>query len=395
LEESTSLKCIDSSFANADGDSLPFTGTDGAVEWALEAAAAVGVFGVPAIAYRRRVSKLTAELARVRRQADAVLDGIRAVTEASRDSASSVFDSLDRAMRALEPSVEDVLVYVPDGEELACEHASGSRSEHFRGSRIRRDDAVALVARAAAVGCRSGLTNRFAEAAIPTDRTALAIPMTDAQGVRAVVYLGSPASARFDEDALVRTVTQAVTSYALAVDRERDRANATYDALTGLYTPRAFRTALQEELSPAAGSRTTVSLWFVDTDHFKRVNDSYGHAAGDAVLAQMAALLRAHAVPGVDTVARNGGDEFCAVIRNTQKTAAVERAQRFCEAVRAASFGVDVPVSASVGVATFPYDAASANELLEVADAAMYHSKRAGRNCVSFAVNGDSFALYG
>ncbi len=108
----------------------------------------------------------------------------------------------------------------------------------------------------------------------------------------------------------------------------------------------------------------------------------------------MAALLRDHVVPGVDLAARNGGDEFCAIVRGAHKVAAIERAQRFCEAVREHDFRVSVPITASIGVASYPYDAAGAGELLELADAAMYHSKRAGRNRVSFTVDGVSFAVY-
>ena len=89
-----------------------------------------------------------------------------------------------------------------------------------------------------------------------------------------------------------------------------------------------------------------------------------------------------------------GGDEFCAVLRNVHKVAAIERAQRFCAGVRACRFGVDVAITASIGVAAYPYDAAEAGELLEAADAAMYHSKREGRDRVSFAVRRDAFAVY-
>src|SRR5262249_7162674 len=121
---------------------------------------------------------------------------------------------------------------------------------------------------------------------------------------------------------------------------------------------------------------------------------TYGHAAGDVVLQTMARLLRLHTVADVDAAARNGGDEFCAIIHDTQKTLAIERAQEFCNAVRMTDFGIPLQVTASIGVASFPYDAADANELLEVADAAMYNSKRTGRNRVSFAVNGTQFSIY-
>lgn len=136
----------------------------------------------------------------------------------------------------------------------------------------------------------------------------------------------------------------------------------------------------------------TLALWFIDTDHFKLVNDTLGHAAGDRVLQMMGALVRAH-VTGADTAARNGGDEFCAILRGVQKIAAIERAQRFCRAVREQDFGEGIRITASIGVAALPFDANSADELLEKADAAMYHSKRSGRDCVSFAAAG-GFAVY-
>ena len=135
-------------------------------------------------------------------------------------------------------------------------------------------------------------------------------------------------------------------------------------------------------------------MWFIDTDNFKSVNDTYGHAAGDAALQTMASLLRAHTIPERDVVGRNGGDEFCALILDAQKTTAIDRAQAFCDAVRACAFPAGVPLSASVGVASYPYDANDSSELLEVADAAMYHSKRNGRDRVSFALNATTFATY-
>jgi len=179
-------------------------------------------------------------------------------------------------------------------------------------------------------------------------------------------------------------VAHAAPAYALASERERDRDRATFDGLTGLYTPRAFRDALREELGSTRLTTRTLALWFIDTDDFKAVNDSLGHAAGDRVLLALAELLRAHLIPDFDLPGRSGGDEFCAILRNAGKASAIERAQRFCDRVRMHDFGIGFSLSVSVGVAAFPYDASSANELLEIADAAMYHSKRTGRDRVSF-----------
>ena len=345
--------------------------------------------------YRRRSLSLERRLAAVERRESGLLEAARVLTAASCESSEAVLRALGAVVRSIQPSVDCVLVYRPQAEELVCTFASGGRAEHFAATRLRLDDARSLPSLAAAARCRAEL-GPGARAVIPTDRRALAAPMEDAGGLRAVAYLSTTHDAAFDQtDALVRAVTHAAAPYALALDRESDRANATYDALTGLHTPRAFREALKDDIACAnVSGRATISLWFVDTDHFKRVNDTFGHAAGDRVLQTMAALLRQHTVAGVDLAARNGGDEFCAVLREVQKTAALERAQTFCDAVRAHDFGIGMPLGASVGVATYPYDALDANRLLEIADAAMYHSKRAGRGRVSFATAAGGFEVY-
>ncbi len=331
--------------------------------------------------------------AAARRESD-VLEAVRVLTAASRESTQAVLTALDRTLRVLDPSLDAVLIFVPDAEELACAYAAGPRTEHFSAMRVRRDHPSSLPARAALCGHRVELTVA-ARPIIPTDRAALAVPMIAADGLAAVVYASTAAAAIENADLVVRAVAQAASPYALAAEREVDRRSATYDGLTGLYTPRAFRAKLQEDLGIARLSRNaSLALWFVDTDHFKRVNDTLGHAAGDVVLQRMADLLREHTLPDLDLAARNGGDEFCAIVRNVHKVSAIERAQRFCKAVRIADFGVELPVTASIGVAAYPYDAADASELLEVADAAMYHSKRAGRDRVSFSVDRTSFAVF-
>jgi diguanylate cyclase (GGDEF)-like protein len=168
-------------------------------------------------------------------------------------------------------------------------------------------------------------------------------------------------------------------------------AEARNDGLTGLMAPRAFRRVLTKEISQAQTSRDAcVALWFVDADRFKRINDRYGHRMGDAVLVALSLLLRAHLRCELDVAARHGGDEFCAMLRGTTKSSAIGRAQQFCDAVRAHDFGFSRRVTVSIGVATFPDDAASANALLEAADAAMYRSKRSGGDRVSFAAEAAS-----
>ena len=123
----------------------------------------------------------------------------------------------------------------------------------------------------------------------------------------------------------------------------------------------------------------------VDLDHFKQVNDSYGHTAGDRVLQSLADLLRRHVRAG-DVVCRYGGEEFAIVMPGATPELALDRA----EVLRRAAHAIDLPgpgpthgvLSLSVGVAVFPHHARLAEDLLRSADQALYAAKRAGRDCV-------------
>jgi diguanylate cyclase (GGDEF)-like protein len=353
---------------------------------ALVVAAAV------AVALQRRLREATVHAQRVHVRERFVLETVRTLLDASRHSSDDVIAAVAGAVRRAEPAVDAVIAFIPSGDDLASTFVDGPRVEHYARFKLRRDDERYLPAQAALLGHRaSGPAGML----VPTDRGAIAVPMCDPSGLHAVIYASSQDRSDLDEEAIVQSVAHAASPYVLALERERDRADATYDGLTGLLTPRAFRNRLRDELSRARfGAAPVLTLWFVDTDCFKTVNDSLGHAAGDAVLQAMGELLRAYVIPDVDVTGRNGGDEFCALIHDTQKSVAIERAQEFCDAVRLHDFGIPLQITASVGVASYPYDARDANELLEVADAAMYHSKRSGRDRVSFAVNGTSFAVF-
>ncbi|MBV8435448.1 MAG: GGDEF domain-containing protein [Candidatus Eremiobacteraeota bacterium] len=321
------------------------------------------------------------------------LGALTASIAASRSSSAAVFSALERSIAAVYPAADAVIAFAVDEHELVCIFSAGARSEHFRNVRLLREDARALPARAAERRCRC-ISGENGPPLLPTDRFAVAVPLLDAADVRAVVYAGSHRAAPTDLEAVVQTIEAVAIPYAIAVERETDRRDALQDGLTGLLAPRPFRRQLHEEIAriEASGCQSILSLWFVDTDEFKNVNDTFGHRAGDGVLQTMASLLRAHLLPGTDVAARNGGDEFCALVRATTKAAAIARAQRFLDAVRRHDFGIPIPVTASIGVASYPHDAASSSALLEAADAAMYRSKRDGRNRVSFALEAGTFA---
>jgi diguanylate cyclase (GGDEF)-like protein len=123
----------------------------------------------------------------------------------------------------------------------------------------------------------------------------------------------------------------------------------------------------------------------LDIDHFKRVNDRYGHAAGDAVLQTLAALLR-QSVRDTEIVARYGGEEFALLMPLTNTDEADAAAERIRQTVASHSFltpqGKTLPLTISVGVASFPTDCRTLSDLVEAADKALYAAKNNGRNQV-------------
>jgi diguanylate cyclase (GGDEF)-like protein/PAS domain S-box-containing protein len=174
--------------------------------------------------------------------------------------------------------------------------------------------------------------------------------------------------------------------------QDRLREQATHDALTGLYNRRYLEESLSRELILAKRHGHPVSLIMADLDHFKAVNDRYGHLAGDAVLRVFGDLIRRHA-RGSDISCRYGGEEFLLVLPQMAKDKAVERAQQLCCALAAARIaygGLSITVTASFGVAAFPGDGQTGDRLIAAADQALYAAKTAGRNRVN--VSGEPVA---
>lgn len=155
---------------------------------------------------------------------------------------------------------------------------------------------------------------------------------------------------------------------------------AEHDVLTGLANRRRFEQELDRELAASRRfGRPLAVLWF-DLDHFKDVNDSFGHAAGDRLLAMVSDTLRRE-TREYSTVARIGGDEFAILIPEADETEGLAAARRVAESVNSARYelvGRFPHVHVSAGVATYPGDAQNADELLACADLAMYHAKSTG-----------------
>ena len=158
--------------------------------------------------------------------------------------------------------------------------------------------------------------------------------------------------------------------------------HAYHDVLTHLPNRKLFADRLTQSISRARRANKPLAVMFVDLDHFKSINDTLGHEAGDELLLEMAVRLRAN-VRDDDTVARLGGDEFTIILAELRHPEdAVSVAEKIIKAVEQplSIAGTSIEVSASIGIALFPEDGADAESLLRNADSAMYRAKEAGRN---------------
>lgn len=175
----------------------------------------------------------------------------------------------------------------------------------------------------------------------------------------------------------------AANNTALLAANERLEALATTDPLTGLPNQQSIAATLDRELARARRHDRSSAVLFFDLDHFKALNDSYGHAAGDAILSELATIVRA-ALRAGDHLGRWGGEEFVALLPELPPEGAVAAAERIRRAVADHSFaaGGGVHLTCSIGVAVFPRDASEHEALIALADRAMYAAKRLGRNQV-------------
>ncbi len=193
---------------------------------------------------------------------------------------------------------------------------------------------------------------------------------------------------RLDRDTVdngLFVVRQVELAYEAALRYQQARHLAFVDPLTDLYNARYLERVLEESIEASDRSGRPFAVLFLDLDRFKEINDAHGHLVGGKVLIEVSRLLRSNVREG-DVLIRYGGDEFVAVLPGATARDAMEVAQRTREAIRSHRFlgreGRDIRVTASVGIATYPEDARTCDELIDKADRAMYRNKEATRDAV-------------
>jgi two-component system cell cycle response regulator len=236
----------------------------------------------------------------------------------------------------------------------------------------------------------------------PRGTAYLAVPLRRPGSVRGVLALYDRLGDREFDDGDLTTLRTFADQAAIAMENVRAHEEAQRlshtDPLTGLYNYRMLAVSMRREVERANRFGHQLAVLVLDLDRFKEVNDSHGHAAGDAVLAEFARRLRAE-IREVDLAFRQGGEEFVLLLPETDTAGGATVAQRLCDAVRSTPMLVPrrlpssrriasprrVPVTVSVGVAVFPEHGATGAAVLQAADDALYAAKAGGRDTCRIA----------
>jgi diguanylate cyclase (GGDEF)-like protein len=220
-------------------------------------------------------------------------------------------------------------------------------------------------------------------------------------GVLHIEFQSEPAS-RYDSakesfrDSQKRLAISAASQVALSLAslqlRETLREQAIRDPLTRLFNRRFLEESLERELQLAGRKKHSVAVLFLDLDHFKRFNDSFGHDAGDMVLQSLADLLR-NSFRTTDICCRYGGEEFAIILPESSSRDAAVRADALRSDVKRVRLQYKKQtlgqLTLSVGVAAFPEHGSTSRDLLKIADQCLYESKARGRDVVTVAASED------
>ncbi len=306
---------------------------------------------------------------------------------------------MQKVSELLKPQNWSLLLVDEKKNDLYFEIAVGEGAEKIRGLRIQMGEGIAgWVARegvsVTVVDVREDarFSARFDEVAQFATRAVLAVPLRCKGRTLGVIEVINGAQAQdFTEDD-ARTLASIADYAAIALENARNFQRieelTVVDDHTGLFNSRYLYRQLEVETVRARRFGHPLSVVFLDLDRFKAVNDTYGHQIGSQLLREVGAVLLS-TLRAIDVATRYGGDEFVVLLPETDRAQAKLAAERLRQAMVDRYFlkdqGLAVRITASFGVATFPDDASSADELMRQADMAMYRVKDGGRDGVRLA----------
>ena len=292
-----------------------------------------------------------------------------------------------------------VILYLMDGQsgELAIVHSS--RQHHAVQIRQKRGDVFdrwimktlqPLFLEDAHSDFRFDMDKISEEESRPIE-SLLSVPLIVGNKLVGILRLDSPATRAFTHKDLrflktIADVGAVAVENAQLYDKVEDF--AIRDSLTGLFLRRYLMDRMDEEIKRHLRREKEMAFIMVDLDHFKRYNDHFGHTAGDIVLKCLGVLMEKYFHSPGNLICRYGGEEFCVLLPECGKEEARELAQAFVEAVEAERIILrreETRITVSAGVATFPRDAKTREDLISKADKALYEAKHRGRNRVQSA----------
>lgn len=321
-----------------------------------------------------RVSRVFGSQLKLEKLAEKVLIEVREIIGAERGRYQLVFDFPDKKESLVQGIPEQ-----PDADQVAGDQYGSWTTQHC---------STLLV-------CDTNDDFRFQPLGHETMVRSLMIAPMMAEGkLIGILRAESPWENIFTKDDL-RLFTIIADLAAVAAENARlyqyAQELAITDGLTGLYLRRFFNQRFEEELSRNREHATPFSLFILDLDHFKRINDRLGHLAGDQILSQLGELLREEARVA-DLLCRFGGEEFAIILPNTQIEGALVMAERLRDRVAKQTFiagGTEMSITVSGGIGECPRHGTDMNELIRITDEALYTAKRNGRNRIVLA-GGDS-----
>lgn len=287
--------------------------------------------------------------------------------------------------------VPHVSILVKQEEDLTLMSSTGSlTSLHEEGSLIPPDSQLCAQAFATAKTVIENDVKALPDYVALCHETAsrISIPLVSFGQVLGMLVLDSNKLRSFSDDEVhplesVAGICATAIQNAHYVDRVKQLAYL--DGLTGIFNRRYFELRIVEEIERAKRFNSSMSVIMIDIDHFKKLNDEFGHLLGDEVLRQVSSLFNQH-LRKTDTVCRYGGEEFAIILSQTDPHYSLAIAEKLRKGVAEWSFpGVPRAVTISAGAATYPAHGISRDELVKAADAALYVAKQAGRNCVRLA----------
>jgi len=315
----------------------------------------------------------------------------------------SILATIMRQMhRHFRPETWKLMLTDEQRRDLYCVIADGHLSANLHGSRIsygigmagwvaERGEILIVPQVTPDTALDPGLQNHV--------RSAVCIPLRARQRTLGVIQLFNCPPENFSDDAISFLLVLSDFA-AIAIDNahafERVQELTIIDECTGLYNLRHLERSLSEEILRCERLGMSMSLIFIDLDHFKLVNDHYGHQIGSELLARVGETIKSK-IRSIDLAFRYGGDEFVVLLPGTPKRKAIAVADRLIEAFRTTSHPVHsslrLNVRASLGVSTYPDDGKNDQQILHCADARMYMVKSASRDGLAWSEGGDALEL--